>query len=304
MLVGIPRGFYYHLFSSKMIGFFDALGIQTIISPKTNQKILQDGISLTIDETCLAEKIYLGHVKWLVGKCDKIFIPRIRSFSLGENTCPKFWATYDIAKTMIAGAEIITHNIDGVVGFTEEKAYIDLGEQLSFTKAQSKQAYKDAVKTEQQYLIEEENKIVEQLKSDKLKIAVIGHSYETNDEFVGAPIIRSLKKHGAEVILASNISGEKYKEGYKKFATTFNWFHNKQLLGLISWLMDKVDGIVTLSVFPCGPDSMTNELLRLKQKKVPMINLIVDEAQGQGGVETRIESFIDVLNFKKLGGLK
>ena len=303
MKIGIPRAFFYYKYHSLMLAFFDKLGIEVVISPRTNKKILATGASLSIDESCLAAKIFIGHVKWLIGKCDYIFIPRIENFGKCDIACVKFFGIYDIVKNTF-NAEIIDFNINEAHGLTEKKAYIDLGRQLGFSKRVSTTAYSCAKVVQSDYDKKLELAINAQLKSDKAKIVVVAHAYNTHDEFIGKPVINTLKKCGAEVILASDLCGEHYKELYKQFSDSLYWVYNKELVGAVAWLLDKIDGIVLVTAFPCGPDSLVNELLKLKQKTVPMIELCIDELQGQAGIETRIESFIDILTFKKRGALK
>jgi predicted nucleotide-binding protein (sugar kinase/HSP70/actin superfamily) len=54
-----------------------------------------------------------------------------------------------------------------------------------------------------------------------------------------------------------------------------------------------------MSTFPCGPDSLVTELCLRKIKGIPMTNIILDELQGEAGLHTRIESFIDIIREKK-----
>jgi len=280
------------------LAFFEKLGVEVCLSPQTNQKIFNDGIALSIDESCLSVKIFMGHVNYLVGKCDKIFIPRMESFGMGENACPKFAAMYDIVRNTI-DAPLVELNINVNFGFTEKKAYIELGQKLGFNKTASKAAYLYAKATKEVFEKEQKNIIEGQLKSNKLKIAVVSHYYNTFDEYVGAPVIRTLEKLGAEVIRVCNF-GDRYKSLYTEFGIkTLYWTFGKELLGSVAYLKDKVDGIVLVSTFPCGPDSMINDVLRIEQRDTPMITLVFDELQGQTGIETRIESFIDILTFKR-----
>ncbi|MPN06691.1 hypothetical protein SDC9_153947 [bioreactor metagenome] len=53
-----------------------------------------------------------------------------------------------------------------------------------------------------------------------------------------------------------------------------------------------------MSAFPCGPDSMVDEMIIRKFNGIPILNLILDDQDGTAGLETRLESFIDILNFK------
>ena len=60
--IGIPRSLFYYYFSNIWVNFFDELGIDYIISPKTNKEILDLGMKYSTDEMCLSLKNYIGHV--------------------------------------------------------------------------------------------------------------------------------------------------------------------------------------------------------------------------------------------------
>lgn len=46
---------------------------------------------------------------------------------------------------------------------------------------------------------------------------------------------------------------------------------------------------------------MTNELLIRRLKGMPILPLVLDTQSGMAGVETRIESFLDIIRFQKGG---
>ena len=56
------------------------------------------------------------------------------------------------------------------------------------------------------------------------------------------------------------------------------------------------------SAFPCGPDSMTNDAIARCVQGKPMLSLTLDAQSGTAGLETRIESFVDILAYRKKGG--
>ena len=77
---------------------------------------------------------------------------------------------------------------------------------------------------------------------------------------------------------------------------------NRELIGSILLLKDRIDGIVLVSAFPCGPDSMTDDAIMRCIHGMPILNLMIDAQSGTAGVETRIESFVDILRFHQKGG--
>ena len=64
---------------------------------------------------------------------------------------------------------------------------------------------------------------------------------------------------------------------------------------------NKIDGIVTLNAFGCGPDSLMIERITRKAKDSgkPILSLTIDEHTGEAGFITRLEAFIDMLYRKK-----
>ena len=44
---------------------------------------------------------------------------------------------------------------------------------------------------------------------------------------------------------------------------------------------------------------MVNELILRRVRGIPMLTLVLDSQSGTAGVETRLESFIDIIRFKE-----
>ncbi|MDD3305409.1 MAG: hypothetical protein PHT75_04805, partial [Bacilli bacterium] len=79
------------------------------------------------------------------------------------------------------------------------------------------------------------------------------------------------------------------------------WTYNQDIINSILYYQQKVDGIIMITSFPCGPDSLANEMFLRKIDK-PIINLIIDELSSEVGLETRIESFIDIIKARLKNG--
>ena len=71
-----------------------------------------------------------------------------------------------------------------------------------------------------------------------------------------------------------------------------------EIIASISHYQEHVDGIILITSFPCGPDSLSNEMI-LRNVNIPITNLIIDEASSDTGLLTRIESFIDILEERR-----
>ena len=84
-----------------------------------------------------------------------------------------------------------------------------------------------------------------------------------------------------------------------ELSPTVPWEVNREIFGAVQLCRSRVDGIILMSAFPCGPDSMTNDMLLRLVKDVPILTIILDNQSGSAGLETRLESFADILNFRK-----
>ena len=71
------------------------------------------------------------------------------------------------------------------------------------------------------------------------------------------------------------------------------------MMASINYYHDKVDGIIIISSFPCGPDSLSNELAIRKVKNIPILKLIFEDFNSDIGIITRLESYFDILKAKK-----
>ncbi|MBU4485162.1 hypothetical protein KKA47_07070, partial [bacterium] len=77
--VGIPRCMYFYDRFPFWKAYFEKLGCNVAISPESNKKIIQDGLSSTVAEPCYPIKIAHGHIKHLLGEnnVDYVWVPNV-----------------------------------------------------------------------------------------------------------------------------------------------------------------------------------------------------------------------------------
>lgn len=298
--IGLPRAMLYHRYEVLWKNYFSTLGIDCVISEPTNKEIIKSGTAVSIDEACLCTKIYLGHVKSLLGKCDFILVPRISNFGVKRNMCTKFESLYDMVCNTFrkTNQNFISYNVDVINGQTEEKALTKLAMELGFSKKASLLAYKTAKKAEADYLKNKIKSYEDLYKKNGLKILIVSHIYVEKDPYIGIPVTNYLKKMGAIPIYADTVDRKEALKQSERISPTLKWEFSRELVGSIQMHADKIDGIILLSAFPCGPDSMVDEMIIRKFHGIPTLNIVLDDQDGTAGLETRLESFIDILNFK------
>lgn len=299
--IGIPRGMLYYRYETLWKTFFTKLGADIRVSEPTTHRIAEQGMSLTIDEACLSLKLYFGHVGELIGKCDHIFIPRYCNFGRNRDMCSRFHAMYDMAKNVFrsSGQKFLTCNIDVLRKESELKAFLSLGQALGCSVKSTLTAYKAAKKEDERAWKERLKEQKELLEREGLKILIAGHDYLTRDAYIGKPITDFLKKNDALPIEACVADREAALKHSPKLSPTCKWQLSREIVGGIAMYRDKIDGIIFLTAFPCGPDAMVNELMLRRIEGLPMLNLVLDGQNGTAGTETRLESFLDIIRFKR-----
>lgn len=300
-VIGLPRAMLYERYEVLWKSFFSALGMKGIVSRPTNKEMIRVGSSLAIDEACLSTKIYLGHVQALVGKCDYILVPRISNFGLKRNMCTKFESLYDLVCNVFRDTDqkFIAYNLDVLQKIDEEKGFIDLGMALGYDKKAAAKAYKKAKKAEAEDWKAKVHAEESLYKKEGIKILVVAHSYVLEDDYIGRPVVEYLQEMGVTPIRAERVDRKEALKQSAKVSQTLKWELSRELVGSIQMHKDKVDGLVLLSAFPCGPDSMVNEMIIRKFTGMPILNIVLDNQDGTAGLETRLESFTDILKLKR-----
>ena len=290
MKIGIPRSLFYYYFKDLWLNFFKFLNLEVVVSPETNKEILDLGLKYSVDEMCLSLKNYIGHVMYLKGKCDYILVPRIDNYGIDNQTCTNFLATFDIVNNL-TNTNILNYNINLKNNETELNGLIDIGNILGIDKKEIISAYKYACVENEKTKNAKVLNNLKNLMSDKKKILLVGHPYNVYDKFIGFPIVKMLNELDVQVIYSDLFN---IKDESKEYSKELYWKYNKENIGSISKCIERIDGIIFLSTFPCGPDSLVNELVMRKLNK-PYINIIIDDVESSGGIETRLESFIDII---------
>ncbi|GAB6182169.1 acyl-CoA dehydratase activase-related protein [Desulfotomaculum defluvii] len=319
--VGIPRALLYYYYFPLWKEFLEQLGAEVIVSDLTTKRILTRGVEHCVDEACLPIKLAFGHVQNLVDKgVDIIFLPRMVSVAQREYICPKFLGFPDMVRQNINNLPVVidtTINLrkkqGNVKDFAQQvAAYFDKGfikARLAFGQAMNKQKqYQDLL--EQGLFPEEAMAILrgQERKFNKtnndLTIAVIGHPYNIYDPFISMNLLNRLNKMGARVLTADHLTEEMIDQGVKKLPKKLFWTLSRRVTGGALHFHDngKVDGIIHVAAFACGPDSMTGELIERfirREGRMPLLNINLDEHTGEAGIITRVEAFLDMVRWRR-----
>lgn len=301
--IGLPRALLYHKYHLFWEEFFRRLGCEVVVSPETNREIMARGVAAAVDESCLSVKIFLGHVDYLKDRVDYLFIPRLVSLHRGERLCVKFLALYDIVKNTFGDVNILSYTVDAHAPFRwAHGGLLRIGWRLTKNPLAVATAYARAARKEargiRQRVDDQERRIARRATSRPL-VLVVSHPYTTFDGFLGKPLIRFLERQGVDLIYADRVESERARALSTELSEDLPWTYHKEFLGAIQQYKNRIDGILFLVTFPCGPDSMVVSICQNTLSGLPLAVMTLDELQGEAGLKTRLESFADILKWKR-----
>jgi predicted nucleotide-binding protein (sugar kinase/HSP70/actin superfamily) len=313
--------------------FFQELGGEVIVSPPTTKAIIASGASRVVSDTCLPVKVFLGHVLSLIGRCDYIFIPTIRSLKSKIYNCSKFLGLSDMTRAVITDCPpILDVNIDMNKGMKNIYRAIDkLGRYFTRNASKVKRASSDAWQVHLKYRQLMSNygltppeamdkiPVIDKAgdshlgtktgtysgnpASTQTNIALIGHPYLLYDEYLNHRIIHRLEQAGNRVLTPEMLTSNELESASVRLAGTTYWTYGEEVVGAGEhYLQDGVDGIIGILTFGCGPDSLMMEMVRRRANKLrttPFMSIVLEEHTAETGIITRLEAFLDMINRRK-----
>lgn len=292
MKIGIPEGLLYYKYHVFAETFFSELGAEIVVSPNTNKEILNKGVSVCVDDACLPVKVFHGHVEWLKDKCDAILIPRFITIVKNKYICPMFCGLTEMVVNSITNLPDIIS--EPIYSLEERQLFtwaVRSASLLAKTKNQIKQAFTAALSYQKR------SESGYNQKDFPETAALIGHSYIINDRFVNMGLVKKLNGFGIGTITPEYVESNEIDNYSDKLFKEPFWYFAQQYYGAAMHLANsgRVSGIVYVSAFSCGVDSVVIDLIRNSLQDLPILILKIDEHTGEAAIDTRIEAFADML---------
>lgn len=291
--IGIPRALVYYEHGEAWGELFKHLGHEVIYSRQTDKDILDLGVMHCSNETCLPVKAYHGHVLSLLDSVDYVFVPRYISMAQNELTCPKVCALPDLVKLNLKGrAKVIELRYDlnmGSKGLNSELKLLAKKLNISYDKVNM--AYNKVFLN---------NQTGDEYSEGKPSIAVLGHPYMIYDSYLSMKLISKIEQKGYGIVTPDSLNKNIKREQASPYVGKVFWHVGIENLGSANIYFNRqsVKGIIYLTPFACGIDSVITGFIELKQKmqkNIPLLKLTIDEHTGEAGLDTRLEAFLDVI---------
>ncbi|MPM28483.1 hypothetical protein SDC9_75009 [bioreactor metagenome] len=296
MKVGVPQGLLYTKYHRFAKTFLEELGAEVVVSPPTGKAILDEGVRCCVDDACLPMKVFHGHVAWLRGRCDMVLLPRIIGLREKEYICPMFCGLVEMVSHSIPGLPPL---IDAPLRATDRQSLtrwaLEAGSALTTDKRRIRTALSAALERQR------DGTHAPETAARAVRVGVLGHAYNVSDSFVNMDLRRKLDELGVGVITQEAVSrADMEAEVSLLFKRPF-WTLAQEYYGAAAVMRAKgmADGIIYLSSFSCGIDSVVTELIQHRLGDFPLLILKLDEHTGQAGFDTRLEAFSDMLKRRR-----
>ena len=339
--IGFPRALYYFDYFPFWAGFFHRLGIEVVTSPPTHRLIMEQGLKKASDETCLPLKLLAGHIQALKDvdgiflprmvsvEADTYSCPKF--LGIPESVLP----------AVPPGIPVLSVVLNWRKGHRRVLKDLQVfGLQLGKNKAEIRRAFTEGQEWQKRYQasrgagwdFEESMREIERARkcctlpqtdetvpitvqkcsnttktvmdqdTDRLKISLVGHSYLTLESYANLNILRKLREK-ADVELTEHVNQVDVSSHLAGLRKKLFWSHAKQIYGSGNKFVTDplVDGVIYLSCFGCGTDSMVQEMLAriARQHHKPYMVVTLDEHSGEAGLVTRLEAFLDMVERRK-----
>ncbi|MGI9862161.1 acyl-CoA dehydratase activase-related protein [Moorella naiadis] len=338
--LGVPRALFYYYYAPWWETFLENLGAEVVVSPPTSKEILDLGVGLAVAEACLPVKVYYGHAAWLAPRVEALFVPRLVSVEQKSFICPKLMGLPDMLRAAIKDCPpVIAPTVDlarrpkeGLRAAIRATARaLGAGNREALQAAALAGArYREWLARQREggpylgnsvpvgnweqppltigggapvdYPLKHGSRPVADT-DISLAVGIVGHSYLLYDRYLGMDIPGKVARLGGRVVLPENIDPTLGEAACRQLPKRLYWTLGRKIMGTALHLMEKeeIAGLIHLTAFGCGPDSLVGDLAERYAHRLgkPFLLLTLDEQTGEAGVATRLEAFMDMLSRRR-----
>jgi predicted nucleotide-binding protein (sugar kinase/HSP70/actin superfamily) len=326
-IIGIPRTLLYHTYFPLWRRFFAELGAEVVTSDPTTKKTLDAGVAMTVTEACIPIKLFHGHVVNLLEKrVDYLFLPRVVCTNGRTVYCPKFLGLPDMIKSSLRSLPRLIEVRFDVRDRRLEllRAAFAAGREFARSRIRILRALWLALADHRRYLrllqsgVEPDAAMAAVRDprprtrtgrpGESLRLAVIGYPYTVYDPYVSLNLLEQLRQLGARPVTAQMLTPRQLAVQGKKLHKDLFWTYSDEAIRAAFHYLhhpEEVDGLIHLTAFGCGPDSMVDKMIEIMARRtpaVPFMPLMIDEHTGEAGLRTRLEAFTDMVRRRKRAG--
>jgi predicted nucleotide-binding protein (sugar kinase/HSP70/actin superfamily) len=299
--VGFPRALLDYRYGPMWRAFFEALGVEVLVSALTTSKVLAEGTARVVPETCLPVKIYCGHVLSLVGRVDCVFVPAIHSLRFGTRNCPKLIGLPDLIANAIPDVPLLTIDVENESLWpSRAQLALSLGKHTIINPLALKGAIEQARTAHRAYQdllvrgVDPHQALRDARETPGTRpavgapgtgvpahsnpvdngrpnagpsagwptVAVVGHPYTLYDDYVTHRLLARLCALNVRVRTSDSVRPASRWGAVERLGQIPYWTFEDEIVGAGGSLLNQdVDGLISVSAFGCAPDSVMLSVL-------------------------------------------
>ncbi len=304
--VGFNRSFLMNTYFPFFNAYFSELGYRVVLPDEPDSK----GVDQQNAAFCYPVEIAHGFMYNLLSKNpDILFLPHIRGIPTDEenhNTCTCVFVqgeAFYLKSTFEGthGRKVLTPYLDLSGGFDAVfQEFVKLAAEVGASQTAAKKAFQAGVKAQTEFRERLKSKGTEILKElaqnpDQMGIVLFGRPYNTFAGEANKGIPGKFASRGYRIIPFDMLP---YEDQTIDDEETMYWSMGRMLLKAARFVKHHPQLFGTfISNFSCGPDSFVVGYFREEMGRKPSLTLELDSHTADAGLETRIEAFLDIVQY-------
>jgi len=300
--------------------YAEALGLKVITPPPITDKTIKLGVRHSPDMMCFPYKVTLGTI--------------IEALELGANTIITYANNVETRCRQELYPVLQEYQLNRIGGYEFEMFPIGFQNLISRMHKVSGRSRLHVTRVTWRFLKEVQTVSHQVWATDRLNIGIIGEIYCCCDEKVNYGLEGTIRKYGANPFNACTVSeffdeclnyGWASKLGPLGFSKLFRRDpmkpyldiakgyvgkifagHGKENIAYLHWLVDKgIDGIIHVLPLSCMPETTIEPFINgiCEDAEVPLLRIAIDENNSEANLDTRVETFIKLIQWNKQGEL-
>lgn len=283
--IGIPRTNYYYKYGVFWKHFFLNLGCKILLSPETNNKIIENGENNLINSNCLQNKIYYGHIKELSNTCDYILVYKECNY---QTNCINYKLFIESIKNHLISSQILSINSKA------NPLFEALRKSLKLTKNPIKIVYSIliAYKKQRNYNLNIQNNQKNMFSNQEKKVLIISNNL-IYDKYLSITILNYLNNNGITPLFTNNLSKKEVKLNMPYIKDNFFNTEINNVIGAIEYYQYNIKHIIFMSNNNCIVENLMYNYIKKEFKKIPITKI---NGYKEQQLETKLELLIDTIN--------
>ena len=297
--------------NSEVIGtFLEDLGLQVIMPPKTTDETIRTGAKYCANMVCYPLKVTLGNY--------------IEALEQGANTL----LAYDTQGACRFRQYTHLHNFTLTgLGYNFEMHTINKNNVVGKLSELSGRSRLTVLNKMRQYFrqIQENDRKSKQWSEDRPNIGIIGEIYCCCEDSINFGLEDKIRRYGGNPYNTATVTDfvsnkvpilnlfsfrrlfardekQEHKRRAKEYLQGFTAGHAYENLYNLLWLKDQgVDGVVHVLPLSCMPETTIEPYVNgiCRDSKIPLLRIPIDENSAEANLETRLETFVELIKIKR-----